>query len=43
MRPVRFSFTRSLIRCALFFLLLAPGLAAAPEPIRVGQPASLRD
>ena len=33
--------TRSLIRCALFFLPLAPLPAAAPEPIRVGQYASL--
>jgi branched-chain amino acid transport system substrate-binding protein len=41
MRPVRSSLTRSLIRCALFFLPLAPMLAAAPEPIRVGQYASL--
>jgi branched-chain amino acid transport system substrate-binding protein len=32
---------RSLTRCAWFFLALAPGLRAAPAPIRIGQYASL--
>ena len=39
--PDRFRRTRSLARCAWFFLALAPGLRAAPEPIRIGQFASL--
>ena len=42
MRPTSSRFTRSLTRCALFFLPFAAAWAAtAPEPIRVGQFASL--
>ncbi len=41
MRPAPSGLTRSLTRCALFFLPFAAALAAAPEPIKVGQFASL--
>ena len=44
MRPALFRFTRSLTRCALFFLPFATAFAAAetaPEPVVVGQFASL--
>ena len=42
MRPLPPAVARSLIRCALFFLPLAPLAAAdAPAPIKIGQYASL--
>jgi len=41
-RPASFCSARSLLRCAWFFLPLAPvGAATAAEPIRIGQYASL--